>query len=160
MHPTSTTFWYMYFDVTCVTCIEFYCQNICLVFHCIENPSSPAPPSFAPSTGFSPAPSLSEDSTEFKKPNTTSGGTRRFYFLSYCNLLLFMKSAEISVLFSIFFLKALICLQRSKFINTFTAISVIFKEVNFYEFYKIQFRGQVNMSTMTLIQIQIAPVSP
>lgn len=71
-----------------------------------------------------------------------------------------MKSAEISVLFSIFFLKALICLQRSKFINTFTAISVIFKEVNFYEFYKIQFRGQVNMSTMTLIQIQIAPVSP
>ncbi|XP_052692285.1 mediator of RNA polymerase II transcription subunit 25-like isoform X2 [Crassostrea angulata] len=40
-----------------------------------KNPSSPAPPSFAPSTGFSPAPSLSEDSTEFKKPNTTSGGT-------------------------------------------------------------------------------------
>lgn len=150
----------MYFDATCATCIEFYCQNICLVFHYIENPSSPAPPSFAPSTGFSPAPSLSEDSTEFKKPNTTSGGTRRFHFLSYllvtyCYL---WKVQRYLCFFSIFFLKALIRLQRSKFINAFTAISVIFKEVNFYELNEIQFRGQVNM--LTLIQIQIAPVSP
>lgn len=70
-----------------------------------------------------------------------------------------MKSAVFFCAFLVFFfLKALIRLQRSKFINTFTAISVIFKEVNFYELNEIQFRGQVNM--LTLIQIQIAPVSP
>ncbi|XP_078331774.1 mediator of RNA polymerase II transcription subunit 25-like isoform X3 [Crassostrea virginica] len=39
-----------------------------------KNPSSPAPPSFASTTGFSPAPSLSEDSSGFKIPNTTSTG--------------------------------------------------------------------------------------
>lgn len=82
-HPTSATFLDFNTTPTCATCVDFHCQYIYLVFHYIENPSSPAPPSFAPSTGFSPAPSLSEDSTEFKKPNTTSGGTRRFYFLSY-----------------------------------------------------------------------------
>lgn len=124
-----------------------------LIFQFIENPSSPAPPSFAPSTGFSPAPSLSEDSTEFKKPNTTSGGTRRFYFLSYLRVIYCylwkMQSYQ----------KAVILLKRSKSINIFTAILFIFKEVNFYEVYEIQFRGQVNMLTMT-IQIQFAPVSP